>query len=402
MNKSADKGTVTTGDTLTYTIAVINQGTAAATGEVKMVDDLPAEVTFVNTNPDAGWTCSESSSVVTCTRDGLGASTTSNIKIVTTVNSGATAPFSNEAKVTGNSENETGSVTTSVGGSAIDLVLSGLSDNPDAANVGQNITYTFAVANGGSSASGSFDIEAKMDTGALSGLKFIGASASQGFVCSDIVTDTVTCTGSLPASQSTNVTIVFEVLADSPSTHTLAVKVDPSNAIAESTDANNDDTEATSVTASLCTSCVDLVAGGILVTPDPITAGGSITRIATISNAGDISTAAAGADKAEITLIIDATMETLGTYSVPASSGFTCTDSTFFGITIVDCFGDLGPGQGIALTVNSTASGASDGDTLFSTVVADLVDNFPEGTGNDHEFTDANNSATVATSVVAP
>jgi len=398
-NKTADKGTVTAGETLTYTVAVINQGTADMSGTVAVDDPLPSEVTFVTVNPDAGWTCT-GGATVHCERTGLSAGATSNILIVVTVNSGATGSFTNDAKVTGNGQEKHGTVTTNVGGSAIDLVLSGLSDNPDPANVGQNVTYSFAVSNGGSSPSGAFDITAKMDTGALSGIKFVGAAASQGFICGAIVTDTVTCTGSLLAGQSTLVTITFQVLAGSPTSHTLEVKVDPTNAVAESSDANNNDSEVTTVTGSLCSSCVDLVAGGILDTPDPVAPGGAITRIATVSNAGDISTAALGPDSAVVWVFLDGTYETLDSYS--ATAGFTCTDSSFFGVIIVECTGDLGPGQGVAVTVHSTASGAADGDVLFATVYADPYDTFPEGTGFDHEFTDANNSVTEATNVVAP
>ena len=399
-NKSADKGTVTAGDTLTYTVAVINQGTANATGSVTMNDPLPSQVTFVNVNPDAGWTCT-GTATVNCTRTGLNAGATSNIKIVVTVNTGATGPFTNTATITGNGQSPTASVTTNVGGSAIDLALSGLTSSPDPANVGQNITYTFAVSNGGSSPSGAFDITAKMDSGALNGLSFVGAAASDGFTCSGIVTDTVTCSGSLPAGQSTNVSMQFQVLADSPTSHTLEVKVDPTNAITESTKANNNGTTTTSVTASLCTSCVDLVAGGILVTPDPVEGGGSLTRIATVSNAGDISTAAHDPLSATVWVFFDSSAETLGTYS--ATAGFTCIDFLFFGATVVECSGDLGPGQGVAVTVHSTVSGASDGDTLIATVYADPYDEFPEGaTDADHELTDSNNSAIASTNVVGP
>lgn len=398
-NKTADKGTVTAGETLTYTVTVINQGTADIVGTVAVDDPLPSEVTFGNVNPDAGWTCT-GGATVHCERNGLAAGATSNIRIEVTVNSGATGPFTNDATVTGNGEEEHGTVTTNAGGAAVDLIVSGLSDNPDPANVGQNVTYTFAVSNGGSSPSGAFDITAQMDSGALSGLAFVGAAASQGFICSDIVTDTVTCTGSLLAGQSTNVTIAFQVLASSPTSHTLAVRVDPANAVAEASDANNDDDEITTVTASLCTGCVDLVAGGILDTPDPVAPGGAITRIATVSNAGDLSTAGLGPGSAVVWVIIDSAYETLGAYS--ATGGFTCTDFLLFGFIVVECTGDLGAGEGVAVTVNSTASGASDGDVLFATVFADPGDLFPEGTGFDHEFTNLNNDVTETTSVVAP
>ena len=154
------------------------------------------------------------------------------------------------------------------------------------------------------------------------------------------------------------------------------------------------------MTGSLCTSCVDLVAGGILDTPDPVAPGGSIARIATMSNAGDISTAVLGPASAQIWVVLDGTYETLGTYS--ATAGFTCTDGTVFTLIVVECVGDLGPGQGVAVTVNSTASGASDGDVLYSYLFADPSNIFPEGTGSGDEFTDANNQVTEATSVVGP
>jgi len=392
-NKTADKGTVTAGETLTYTVAVINQGTADISGSVTVSDPLPSQVTFVNVNPDAGWTCT-GGATVNCSRTGLGAGATSNIKIVVTVNSGATGPFTNDATVSGNGQTKHGIVSTSVGGSPIDLVLSGLSDSPDPANVGQNIKYTFAVSNGGSSPSGSFDITAQMDSGALNGLDFVGAAGSQGFICGDISTDTVTCTGSLAAGQSTNVTIEFQVLASTPTSHKLDVKVDEANTVAESNKANNNDSETTTVTGSLCTACIDLVAGGFLVTPDPAVAGQSLTRIATVSNAGDISTASEGADAAKVWVFVDGSLETVDSFS--ATGGFTCTkdDTTFAPFVIVECVGDLGPGDGVAVTVNSTVT-ASGGETLQATVVADPLDALPQ-------FTTANDVVTEGTTVVDP
>ncbi len=399
VNKSVDKGTVTAGETLTYTVAVINQGTANATGTITMNDPLPSQVTFANVNPDAGWTCT-GGATVNCTRSGLDAGATSNIRIEATVNSGATGPFSNTATVTGNSETETGTVSTGVGGSAVDLAVAGLSDSPDPANVGQNITYTFAVANGGSSPSGAFDITAKMDSGALNGLSFVGAAASQGFSCGAIATDTVTCSGALLAGQATNVGIEFQVLAASPGSHTLEVSVDPDDDVPESSNANNQASETTTVTASLCTSCIDLVGGGVLDTPDPVAPGGSLTYIATMSNAGDLSTASVGAGAAVILVALDDDV-TLGSYS--ATAGFVCFDYVLsLGLPWVQCSGDLGPGEGVAVTVNATASGAADGDVLDTFLFSDPFDALPEGSGAGAEFTNANNDVIESTSVVAP
>lgn len=401
INKSASKGTVTPGENFTYTVTVSNVGDAAAPTGIQVTDPLPTQVTLVSVNATNGFTCSVSTGTVTCTDpgSGLAAGQATVITIEVKVNSGVTGSFTNTATVNEGS-GESASVTTNVGGAGIDLVLTDITDTPDPANVGQNVTYTFAVSNAGTSPSGAFDIEATMDSGALNGVKFIGAAASQGFICGAIVTDTVTCTGSLLPGQATNVSIVFQVLAGTPSAHTLTVKVDPANTIVESSEANNDDSEVTTVTGSLCSSCVDLVAGGILDTPDPVAPGGSITRIATVSNAGDISTAVLGPGSAVVWVVLSSAYETLGSYS--ATGGFTCTDFDFFGAIVVECTGDLGPGAGVAVTVHSTASGASDGNTLFAYLLADPGDAFPEGTGSDHEFTNSNNNANESTSVVAP
>ncbi len=401
INKNASPGTVTPGDDLVYTITVSNVGTDVAPTGIQITDTLPTQVTFQNVNATNGFTCGFAAGIVTCDDDGTGLAIgeATVVTIETTVNPGVTGSFENTAWVDDAGNLEKASVTTNAGGAGIDLIVAGLSDSPDPVNIGQNVTYSFAVSNGGTSPSGSFDITAKMDSGALSGLSFVGAAASQGFLCGAIVTDTVTCTGNLAAGQSTNVSIVFQVLAASPTSHTLDVRVDPADDVAESSELNNDDTEVTTVTGSLCTNCVDLVAGGILDTPDPVAPGGAMTYIATMSNAGDLSTAVLGADSASLWMLIDSRL-TLGTYS--ATGGFACTDFIFFGAQIVQCVGDLGPGAGVAVTVNATASGAADGDLLASSLFADPGDIFPEGTGFDHEFSNSNNSASATTDVEGP
>jgi uncharacterized repeat protein (TIGR01451 family) len=400
INKNASTGTVTAGEEFSYTVTVANVGNADAPTGIQVTDPLPSQVTFKSATATNGFTCTHASGTVTCDDpgSGLAAGQSTVITIEVTVNSGVTGSFTNTATVNEGS-GESASVTTNVGGAGIDLILTDISDSPDPANIGQNVTYTFAVSNAGTSPSGSFDITAKMDSGALNGLKYVGGAASQGFICGAIATDTVTCTGSLLPGQATNVSLVFQILAGTPTSHTLSVKVDPTNTIVESSEANNDDTEVTTVTGSLCTSCVDLVAGGILDTPDPVAPGGAMTLIATVSNAGDTSTAVLGADQAVVWVIPDSRM-TIGTFS--ATGGFDCTQTSFFGIDLIECVGDLGPGQGVAVTVNVTADGAADGDTLSTSVLADPFDVFPEGTGSDHEFTNDNNIASTSTSVIDP
>jgi len=232
----------------------------------------------------------------------------------------------------------------------------------------------------------------------VTGLTFVGASGSQGFICGDISGTTVTCSGTLPASQSTNIKITFQVTAGSPSSHELTVKADSGDAVAESSEANNQQTELTTITGSLCTSCVDLVIGGILDTPDPITSDGqNVTFVVTASNAGDIPTTGNGPVVVRFYLPYGVQYS-----SATATAGFLCLPENFFfnvaDSTYVDCFGDLLAGQGVVMTVTTVSDDAEkdsvygDGtQPLISLAIVDESDLFPEGSGADHEFTNANN-----------
>ncbi len=294
INKNASTSTVTPGETFTYTVTVANVGNAPTAGGVTITDDLPPEVTFVSANATNGFICAEASGIVTCSGSALaaGASTVATIEV--TVNDGVTTSFTNKAEVNEGTPNESASVTTNVGGTSVDLVLSDITDSPDPANIGQNVTYSFTVSNAGTGGSGAFEIKATMDS--VAGLTFVGASASQGFTCGGLSGLTVTCSGpDLPAGQATEVKVTFMVSGASPSTHELTVKADSGDTVTEASEANNQDTETTSTSAALCTGCVDLVIGGILDSPDPITADGqTVTFITTASNAGDIPTTGNG------------------------------------------------------------------------------------------------------------
>jgi large repetitive protein len=393
INKNASKGTVTAGETFTYTVTASNVGNATASGTITVTDILPTEVTYQNASATNGFTCTQASGTVTCTGSNLAAGQATVVTIEVKVNDGVTSSFTNTASVSGASQTKSASVTTNVGGAAVDLVLSDITDTPDPANVGQNIDYTFTVTNAGTNSSGAFDISADMDS--VTGLNFVGASGSQGFICGDISGTTVTCSGTLPAGQSTNVKITFQVTAGSPSTHELTVKADAGDAVTESSEANNQQTELTTITGSLCTSCIDLVIGGILDTPDPISDGATVTFVVTASNAGDVATTG-GNTVVEFNVPIG-----VDYVSATATAGFTCSFSDFLSLGVletVDCTGDLLPGQGVLVTVTTTASDSERDTWLGSTVSLlssgasiDPGDTYPEGTGAGKEFTNANN-----------
>ncbi|MGH9922522.1 MAG: DUF11 domain-containing protein, partial [Nitrososphaerales archaeon] len=97
-----DPVTAGSGNQLTYTIQVINNGPSVATN-VEVIDTLPAGVTFVSAT-GTGWDCNESGGVVTCTPtpDGsLPVGQADDITIIVTVDPFTPAgTITNEASVT--------------------------------------------------------------------------------------------------------------------------------------------------------------------------------------------------------------------------------------------------------------------------------------------------------------
>ncbi|MCA1732528.1 MAG: DUF11 domain-containing protein, partial [Acidobacteria bacterium] len=75
--------TVAPGDPISWTITVSNLGPQTAT-TVSVVDTLPSSVVFGSATAPSGWSCVESSGVVTCSTASMAASTTATIGITGT------------------------------------------------------------------------------------------------------------------------------------------------------------------------------------------------------------------------------------------------------------------------------------------------------------------------------
>jgi uncharacterized repeat protein (TIGR01451 family) len=304
INKSADKGSVTSGEELTYTLNVSNVGTGDTTSTVTVIDDVPSQVTVQQITPDGGWDCTTSSTGnhVECTRPSMAAGDSSNIVIRTTAGSTLTAPFTNGADVSGGgdtqSNNNHSEVTTLVGPAAVDLKVVSISDNPDPVNRSSQLTYQSVVNNLGTSGVTGAIVRVELpDMGVSSG----AVAATNGFNCSANTTvdpsgNTFDCTGDFGASgtptDSTTITATMTVTPSAPNDLTLVVTADPDNAVAESdeTTTSNTKSETTTVSGTVCTStpCVDLVAADIFDNPDPVkTSDGSIIYTGSIVNVGD-------------------------------------------------------------------------------------------------------------------
>ena len=406
VQKTGSDDTVTAGQALTYTVTVSNVGDANADEGWTITDTLPADVSIVGT-PVAtnGFTCTHDGAatggVVTCSPPSdadtiglaVGASTT--VTIQTTVGSGADTPFTNTAAVSGavgfddasapcntatpsdtcegetlaNQGDNSDSVTTSVGGSSIDLVVGDITDNPDPVNVGNSLVYTFVVTNGGTQNALASEGNAVVIRTALptAGVTLQSGVASQGFACVP-TSGVLTCTGDLDAGEATTVTITFTVDALVPPALHLEATADPANAIVELDEANNTAAEDTTVNVTACNSCVELVMGQVFATPSPVTNNSNVVYSFTVTNIGDLSTEADPAPNDVVVGIdLDTTFNDSSFVSFTAGSGFNCVPDTLnahptFDVICTSTVG-LGPGEGALVTV--TASVATAGTPSF-------------------------------------
>jgi hypothetical protein len=162
---------------------------------------------------------------------------------------------------------------------------------------------------------------------------------------------------------------------------TLSAHIDPR--AGESNTLNNDQSEVTTVSGSVCTTCVDLVSALLVASPEPVASGGSVTVKYVIINTGDMPTSFSAGQQLAFFDFAGAHTSFSLTSSDPAA--FTCTNvasgATF---ELNDCFGNLGPGQGVTFT--ATIGGLT-GTSLTISGIADpalLI----------MEFSESNNSLT--------
>ncbi len=152
VTKSDSPDPVIAGETLTYTMAIHNDGPSTATGVV-LTDTLPLSVTFVSAASSQG-SCIESSGVVTCQLGTIGSGIDATVDIIVTVDPALRSPLFNSVTVSSvetdtQSGNNTASAVTTVHAAA-DLSVT-KSDNPDPVSAGELLTYTLVVHNNGPS-----------------------------------------------------------------------------------------------------------------------------------------------------------------------------------------------------------------------------------------------------------
>jgi uncharacterized repeat protein (TIGR01451 family) len=286
--------------------------------------------------------------------------------------------------------NNTSSITTSVGGSGLDLAIASITDNPDPVNRAHQVTYTIVGVNGGTAAANGVHVHVDIPP---VGVTLVGADGSNGFNCGAPVGTTIDCTGDLPAGESTVITATFAVLLGAPDDLNLTATIDPDNAFPEIDETNNTKTEVTTVSGDTCTStpCVDLVAAQLTATPDPVPNAGAVTFHFVVVNVGDSPAILTPPDPPDPLINPILWFDVLGNYTsitrTSSNPGITCsTDpSTTPGANLLsDCVGKLGPGEGVTITV--TASGVSGADITANGTV--------DPVGRIMEFLETNNHLT--------
>jgi uncharacterized repeat protein (TIGR01451 family) len=208
----------------TYAIAVSNGGTAATTDRTRIVDTLPAGVTFVGASGGSQWTCSFVSGQVRCFTDEVidPGETLTPVRIVVKVDADAPDLVINSATVTtageSDTSNDTGSDIGNVQSYAVDYQLTKDAVGGGAPQ-GGTTRFTLAVKNIGFGIGN--NIVTVTDT-LPAGLTF-GSATGDGWTCASVDAQVVTCThegnvhagNSLPA-----ITVTANVGADATGTLT--------------------------------------------------------------------------------------------------------------------------------------------------------------------------------------
>jgi uncharacterized repeat protein (TIGR01451 family) len=271
--------TFTVGSNATYTLTAKNSGPQSAAGTITVSDTLPAGLSYVSAT-GTGWTCSNASGTVACTRAGPVTSGTTLPAITLTVAVGAAAAPSvtNTASVSSNttfdpdSSDNSSSVTSPV---TVPTDLTIAKSHAGNFTRGTTGSYSLTVTNaGGTATSGTVTVSDTLPAG----LSYSSA-AGTGWTCG-VAGQAITCTRSdaLAAGASyPAITVVVNVLQTAGSSLTNTAAVSGGGQTNTSNDSASDPT--TVVSSS------DLSLSKTVNNPNPIQ-GQNVTFTITLTNSG--------------------------------------------------------------------------------------------------------------------
>jgi uncharacterized delta-60 repeat protein/uncharacterized repeat protein (TIGR01451 family) len=169
---SANRTSVTPGQSVGYTFDVVNNGPSIA-GNVTFTLNLPANTTFQSLTAPAGWSCTSpaigGTGAVICnnTNSNFVSGTTANFILALQVNAGTPdGPIDTTGTVSSSTTTDPNPVNNSVtlrvvvgaaGAAAADLAITG-NITPTTSIPGQNVTYNFTVSNNGPNATANINL----------------------------------------------------------------------------------------------------------------------------------------------------------------------------------------------------------------------------------------------------
>jgi uncharacterized repeat protein (TIGR01451 family) len=223
LTKTDSPDPVLAGQNLTYTLTVRNNGPNPASG-VSVVDTLPATVNFVSATPSQGGPCT-GTATVTCPLGVIDSLANATVTIVVKPTQAAIGTITNSATVSTsatdpNPSNNTATATTTVRPAA-DLSIQ-KSTTTTTAHVGQPVTFTVKVTNGGPSPATSITVTDTFSKNA----GYASAAPGAGWSCTakpgkrQVI---CTFTGSLGANQSTSFQLTVKPTSKPTLTNTATI-----------------------------------------------------------------------------------------------------------------------------------------------------------------------------------
>jgi uncharacterized repeat protein (TIGR01451 family) len=213
LTKIVSNQTPNVGDVITFTVTLSNAGPSTATG-VTVQDLLPGGLSLVSSTPSQG-AYVPGSGVWTVGSVAVSATATLTIQATVTSSSPQTnaASISHSDQPDPNLSNNSASVTVTPGGA--DLAIAKTVSNPKP-NVGDTITFTVTLSNGGSNTASNVTVQDLLP----SGLQFVSATPSQGSYNSSTGVWTV---GTVTTGTAQTLVVSVRVTSSSPQTNTASI-----------------------------------------------------------------------------------------------------------------------------------------------------------------------------------
>jgi len=289
LTTAATPPSVFAGNNITYTQTITNNGPAASTG-VSFTEATPTNTTFQSVSAPAGWTCTApavgATGNVNCTDPAaLASGTAADIIVVVNVPAttvaGTITANSSVTATTGdpNAANNSTTVATPLT-VACDLSVTN-SGTPSPVLAGNNITYTQVVTNLGPSncSTGTFSEGTPTSTAFVS----VGVVNSGGVTWTCSPTAPVACTSpTVPPGSTGTITAVYTVAAGATAG---TIITDTATVATTSRDTNPNNNSATVNIAVASGTQADLSVTNSA-SPNPVTAGNTITYTQSVTNAG--------------------------------------------------------------------------------------------------------------------